>query len=184
MGQYLAIGLATKMNIDRADNEAAKWSFEELTEHMQGSLALSLDNYQLETCEDDWVWTLRPELLEVELIAFLQAIYPELYPEPDEKNESEAVLQGLKLRKPEDWLAWAQQKPHYVFQMDNYGSSDYLSAPFGQRVHVHYQHVLLSMQGKILIEEYGRHFLFFKQCIAHRFGNFALARSVRVYITG
>ncbi len=184
MGQYLAIGLSTKISVNRAELEATKWSFEYLVEQMSGKLALSLDNYHLEARPDEWLWTLRPELLAAELIPLLEALYPALYPLPDPDNDSEAVLRGLRERDPGEWMEWANRKPHYLFQDDPYGTSDYLRADFGRRVGIHYRDLALSMEGKILMEEYGRQFRFFQQCLAHRFGDFALARSLRVYITG
>lgn len=184
MGQYLAIGLSTKISVNRAELEAARWSFESLTEQMKGKLALPLENYTLESRPNEWVWTLRTELLAAELIPLLEVLYPELYPLPRGENDSEDVLRGLRGRDPGEWMAWAEMKPHYTFQDDPYGTSEYLYADFGREVGVHYRDLAFSMEGKIGMEQYGRQFRFFKQCMAHRFGNFALARSLRVYITG
>lgn len=184
MGQYLAIGLSTHISVSRQEVEKAQWTQEELIAQMQNDLKLPLDNYQLEAGETKWVWTLRPDLLASELIPFLQGLYPALYPQEGGENDSEAVLRGLTERPPDQWMRWAEGKPHYSFQADRYGTSDYLSANFGRRVGVHYLDILLSMEGKIMMEEYGRQFRFWQQCMVNRFAEFALARSLRIYLTG
>jgi len=184
MGQYLAIGLATRISVDRAKLKALTWSLDLLSERMQDDLTIDLTNYQLESQDDWYLWTLRPELVADTLLSFLEVFYPALYPRPGGENDSEAVLQGLRERDPADWLDWAEGKPYYSFQADSYGMSDYLSDSFGRKVGVHYHDLILSMEGKIVMEEYGRQFHFWKQCMAHRFGEFDLARSLRIYLTG
>jgi len=184
MGQYLAIGLSTHISVRRQELEQAQWTQEELIARMQDDLNLSLDTYQLDARAEELVWALRPDLLASELIPLLRALYPALYPQPGGENDSEAVLQGLAERPPDQWLTWAEDKPHYSFQADRYGTSDYLSAGFGRRVGVHYRDLMLSMEGKVLMEEYGRQFRFWQQCMAARFADFALARALRIYLTG
>lgn len=184
MGQYLAIGLTTTISVSRRELDEAGWDQPQLEAKLTADLALSLDTYQLEPNENEWLWRLRPALLAEELIPFLEALYPALYPSPGGENDSPEVLQGLRVRDPADWLAWAEEKPHYTFQADYYGQSDQLYAKFDRRVQVHYLDILLSMEGKIVMEEYGRQFRFWQQCMAHRFREFALARSLRVYFTG
>lgn len=184
MGQYLAIGLTTTVIVSPQELDAVGWDQSQLEAKLTADLGLSLDNYALETHENEWLWRLRPALLREELIPLLETLYPALYPSPGGENDSAEVLQGLRARDPSDWLAWAEGKPHYTFQADRYGHSDRLYAEFDRRVRVHYLDILLSMEGKIVMETYGRQFRFWQECMAHRFSEFALARSLRVYFSG
>ena len=96
------------------------------------------------------------------------------------------TLNELKNSKSENWLSLAEDKSCEEFQIDNYGIEDnlYFEKAFNPRVSVYYESILLSMEGKIMMESYGRQFNFFKLCMTEMFKEFKLAGALRVYISG
>lgn len=184
MGQYLAIGLATRIAADRKKAADAGLDDHALALRMQESLGFVPANYQSAHTDTDWVWQLRTERLASDLIPLLEAVYPLLYPAAGSGNDTAEVLAKLAGMPPEEWLPWMKEASLYSFQDDRYGSGDSLRTGTGSRIPVYYRHVALSMEGKIVMEEYGRHFRFFQHCIAAAFPSLPLAGSLRVYITG
>lgn len=184
MGQYLAIGICTEVISSRQKAAEAKFSDTQLSAQMQLNLGFEPDNYLPAHSGDFLIWKLRPELLAAGLIPLLKDLYPVLYPHSNMENDSPKVLEHLTNLSAEDWLFWAEDKPFYSFQADEYAEQNYIYADFGRKVAISYQHIMLSMEGKIGMEMYGRQFRFFQNCMAKAFSQHQLARSLRVYITG
>ena len=60
--------------------------------------------------------------------------------------------------------------------------NDYLKKGFS-RVTINYENIILSMEGKIIMEEYGRQFRFLKHTMKNAFKDFSLASALNIYIT-
>jgi hypothetical protein len=82
-----------------------------------------------------------------------------------------------------EWLQWSERKSEVAFQNDRYGIPDYMDIN-DQLIYIHYNSILLSLEGKIQMEVFGKQFRFFKYAIMQTFKEFSLAKSLRVYITG
>nr|VFK06080.1 MAG: hypothetical protein BECKLPF1236A_GA0070988_1000123 [Candidatus Kentron sp. LPFa]VFK22655.1 MAG: hypothetical protein BECKLPF1236C_GA0070990_1000128 [Candidatus Kentron sp. LPFa] len=67
--------------------------------------------------------------------------------------------------------------------MDEYGMWDYLEKNHSS-IQIYYDSLLLSMEGKISMESFGRQFKFFKYTMMQTFKQFGLSEALRVYITG
>ncbi len=183
MGQFLAIGLVTKQIISKDQLEKGKISNEELISKMQKELHFNPVIFDFTENEKDIVFKLKKELFESELIPFLEKFYPLIY---INNNSYLETLNELKSALSENWLPLAEDKSYEEFQIDNYGIEDNLcfDKAFKPRVTVYYESILLSMEGKIMMESYGRQFNFFKLCMTDMFKEFRLAGALRVYITG
>jgi hypothetical protein len=99
---------------------------------------------------------------------------------------SREILKSLKTlatMPPSEWLEWAESKPEEAFQLDENGACDYLRHGFTD-IDVYTDCLLLSMEGKISMETYGRQFRFFKYAMIQAFKSFPLAVALQVYITG
>ncbi|MCK5674138.1 MAG: hypothetical protein KAH95_12225 [Spirochaetales bacterium] len=77
----------------------------------------------------------------------------------------------------------AESKSQFAFQYDDGGMWDIFRVN-GSKIRIYYDSILLSMEGKIMMEEYGRQFNFFKYTIMQTYKNFSLAGALRIYITG
>ncbi len=170
MGQYLAIGIVTEIKADKLTN----LNVEQLQERMQQQFHYVPDIY---TVTDDYHFTLKSEVLHSQLIPLLETIYPLLY---SDSAYYQKVLQKLQTMPASEWLQWAENKPEEAFQLDEYGSSDYL---YPERIGLYYNSLAFSMEGKIGMETYGRQFNFFKYTMQQTFKQFSLAGALRVYIT-
>lgn len=180
MGQFLAIGIVSKIGVAKKQVNKAQISIEQLQEKMQQECYFLPELYEVSETEDFYYFQLKQVVLYEQLIPFLKKIYPLLY---DNSAYYESVLSTLGTLPPSEWLSWAQTKPEEAFQFDEYGSCDYLRQGFSD-IDVYYDSLLLSMEGKISMETYGRQFRFFKYAMVQAFKSFTLAGALRVYITG
>jgi hypothetical protein len=180
MGQFLAIGIVSKIGVKKTQVNKAQLSIEQLQEKMQQELSFLPELYEVNEEEEFYSFQLKEAVLSEQLVPFLKTIYPLLY---DKSAYYESVLKELETLPPSEWLSWAETKPEEAFQLDEYGSGDYLRQGFSD-IDVYYDCLLLSMEGKISMETYGRQFRFFKYAMAQAFKAFTLAGALRVYITG
>lgn len=109
-----------------------------------------------------------------------------MYPGKDHRKNTVEVIEKLKTTSPVDWMIIAEDKNFYFFQKNDYSKNDILlfEKDFRPQVDVFYDCIMLSAEGKIIMEEYGRQFHFFKYCMKEAFKDFAIAGALRVYITG
>ena len=182
MGQYLALGIATNCAISKEALEKHSISKQELitTMEQEGYFVPSIFNF-VETPQV-YALELKPEVLHAQLLPFLEKLYPILYAE--EVAEYQEVLELLRTTSPDDWHEIATFE---CFQIDAYGESEYLhfDKPNRSRIRLSFNQIfMLSLEGKISMECYGRQFAFFKYCIQQAFADFSLAKAIRVYITG
>ncbi|MCI5125530.1 MAG: hypothetical protein D3925_13915 [Candidatus Electrothrix sp. AR5] len=180
MGQFLAIGLATEIGINKPEADKADLTLEQLQERMQHDLHYAPGIYSATEKDDYYHFFLNEEIFHAELLPLLKTFYPLLYSDP---AYYERVLEKLADKDPAEWLKWAQGKPEEAFQFDEYGTRDYLAVNHAD-ICVSYDAVLLSMEGKISMETYGRQFSFVKYAMMQTFREFRLAGALRMYITG
>ena len=180
MGRFLAIGLVTKIRVEKTKVQQAQMSVEQLQAKIQKECGFDADLYEIIEDEEIYDFRLKDEIWFEQLLPFLKTIYPLLYDEP---SDYENVLVELDSMPSSQWMEWAKTKSEAAFQFDKYGDCDYLSEGFFD-FKIHYESVMLSMEGKILMEEYGRQFRFFKRTMEQTFKEFSLANALRVYITG
>jgi hypothetical protein len=180
MGQFLAIGLVTEIGVNKSKADKADLTLAQLQEQMQRDLHYVPDIYTASEKDGYYHFLLNEDIFHPELLPFLKAFYPLLYPNP---AYYESVLETLTDMPPSEWLQWAQGKPEEAFQFDEYGTGDYLSVRHTD-IRVSYDAVLLSMEGKIGMETFGRQFTFVKYAMMQTFRQFRLAGALRMYITG
>lgn len=186
MGQYLAVGLITKLSVSKKQAEKAKITLDEAVQNLTQNTHFRAEVYDFSAEEETWVWTLKKEIWESELYDFLKIIYPLLYINKEYADYDE-VIEKLSQTDPTSWMELANKKSFTAFQMDKYGASEWLSfdeKPFKPELTVNYISVALAMEGKIMMETYGSMFNFFKICVQKSFAEFQLSKAIRIYITG
>lgn len=186
MGQYLAIGITTRLSISKDEATKAKISFEEVLQKMQHTLYFAPDIYDFSEEKGYWLWILKKAIWEAELFNFLKTIYPMLHTEKGYSDYEKALVK-LSETNPSTWLELANDKSFSSFQIDKYGENERLyfnEKPFIPKITVSLESVALAMEGKIMMETYGGFFNFFKICIQKAFPNSQISKAIRVYITG
>lgn len=182
MGRYLAIGLVIEQTISKKNYSEEDFTKQNLISELEKRFYFKSNLYDLEEYENEYKFTIKQELIESELIPFLNVFYKEIT-KNDSYSDYEEVINILE-DKNDDWLEIAKEKSHQNYQIDTYGDPDILRLKFGRKIYIDYKTILLSMEGKILMEDYGRLFNFFKYCIENTYKEFAISGAIRVYITG
>jgi len=183
MGQFLATGLVIEMTVSKKELDAGKISIDELFEGMKFKLNFNLDIYELTEKEDYLIFKLKDTIFKNELFPFLEVFLPKMY---GKDSSVEDVLSKLKSTSNDKWMEIAQKKSLHYFQIDKYGEYEtlYFEKDFNPRIEINSKSILLSLEGKIIMEEYGNQFNFYKYCMVQTFKEFSLATALRVYITG
>lgn len=180
MGQFLAIGLSTKITIKKSEASTARLNSEELQEYMQRELLYTPEIYTLEENDKWYSFTLSNDILHGQLLPFLDELYPQLYSDP---QCYENLLRELNRLSTSEWMDLAKTKSEEVFQFDSYGICDCLSYNYST-VHVYHECLLLSLEGKVIMETFERQFRFLKYTMMQAFQKFSLSGALRIYITG
>ena len=186
MGQFLAMGIATQLAVSKEKAEKEKITLEEVLQKMQQTLHFTADIYDFSEEKGYWTWTLKKKIWEGELFNFLKAIYPLLYVDK-QHTDYEEVLGKLSETPASSWLELAEGKSFTSFQLDEYGENERLyfnEKPFRPKITVNFDSVALAMEGKIVMEQYGGLFNFFRLCFQKAFPEFQMSKALRVYITG
>ncbi len=162
MGQFLAIGIVTKCGAAKERLQKHNIVKEELINQMMIKNHFEPTIYDFSETEDYYLFKLQDKVFENQLIPFLEQFYPLAY--PSDNSQYIDSLAKLKDSKPTKWLQLADDKSHEAFQLDNYGEPDhiYFDKPFNPYVEIFSTSVILSLEGKILMEMYGRQFNFFR----------------------
>ena len=184
MVQYLTIGIATMISVekDRARRQASATPErikEALEEHYN-----SRGIYTVEENEYSVYLSLRPEVAEAELVAMLEDFYKMRY--PGKNAYVEKVMQAIRsATKWDEWLTIAEEKRYEYFQYDEYVvRSTPCEGGWMDSVSTNIKQIILSIDGKILMECYGSLFNFFTSLIRGKLSKYALAESLQVNISG
>lgn len=183
MGRFLATGLMTKISASKKEMEKGKITIDELKEKAEKSLHFDLSLYELSETDNYYIFTLKTEVLAEQLIPFLNDF---LFRIGNSSEEAQEVIDKLKKHPPENWLKLAEEKSMTYFQDDAYGDPEYLYflKDFRPSVQLNFDSILFAIEGKILMEEYGQQFTFFKYCITQTYKQYPIATALRIYITG
>lgn len=180
MGCFLAIGIATRMVADKERYARAFKGVEGLKAAMEQQFNSS-GIYQMIETESKVVLELKPEVAEKEWIDFIRAFYDIRYTDYEERDMIlEELSQKDNLR---DWYEIAACKKYEGYQaIDFYfypleGSSSFYHP------YVFMDMVILSLDGKIMMECYWSLFEFFTRIIREKLSNYRLADSLFMDIT-
>ena len=185
MGQYLTIGIVTELRISK---ERARQQASATPEEVKDALQKSFNKsgiYSLEE-DEDAVWlALKPEIAESEWVEFLQDFYELRYPDP-QRREGMVDMEQIKSRKSlQEWMDYAAEKANQAYQLDTYV---YCSTPFPRgwtnSLETSTEQIILSLDGKILMECFKDLFDFFGSLIKEKLSRYRLSESLLVSISG
>ena len=186
MGQYMAMGLAYKMTTPLDDLHKKKISNEELRQEIENTLLFDLNLYDETETDKYLLFTLKNQVLETELIPFLEVLFPKVY---DKRNEGDYdnLLKQLRSTPTTKWIDLAREKRFMAFRYDTYAESRYIrfSKAFLPCICLDFNCVMLYLgYGKIITEGIYDFMDFFKHCIHETFKEHPIVKSIQVYITG
>jgi hypothetical protein len=182
MGQFLAIGLVTQISVDKKKLARVQLTPEQLQERMKAKLHYEPALYQLRDYDDFYGFDLNEDIFYAQLLPLLEQLYPLLY--PDTEMMYQDVLQELPGLPHSEWIAWAKTKPDESFQFDGgRGMGEYIQEKYTD-LYLQYESIMLSIEGKIAMEVYGRQFRFVNYTMRQTLKQFPLAGALRMYITG
>ena len=185
MGQFLTIGLVTSYIISKQRaNQQASATTEAVKDVMQKHYNQS-GIYNLEENEHCVYLELKPEVAEAEMIDFLNDFYALRYPDEKRRNIMADMKVIGSMTTLDEWMKLAEKKEYQAFQFDDYVNY-YTPFPGGWRdeLDTSVEQIILSLDGKILMECYGNLFDFFTNLIKERLSKYKLADSLLVYISG
>lgn len=184
MGQYLTIGIATTISIskDRAKRQASATP-EKIREALESCYNKS-GLYTVEENEYSVYLSLRPEVAEPELLDLLQDFYAMRYTRKAEGIEN--LLDELRSHgKWEEWMEIANDKRYEYFQKDEYVvTSTPYKGGWSNSLTTNVEQIILSIDGKIIMECWGDLFDFFTRLIKEKLSKYRLAESLMVEISG
>ena len=189
MGQYLAMGLTQEIRTSIEGLRRQKITNEELRQEIEQTLLFDLKLYDETETDGNLLFTLRNQMLETDLIPFLEKFYPMVYTEQNGRNDEpyQGLLEQLRTTPSAEWLELAHKKTYSPFRFDRYAEPRYIrfAKDFRPSVELKFNCVMLYFgYGKILTEGIDDLTDFFKYCIHETFKEYPIAKSMQVYITG
>lgn len=184
MGQYLTIGLMASIAIGKRESDYYSVTPEDVRNVLQSTYNQS-GIYDLKESDRSIRLQLKPEVAEAEMIALLDDFYKLRYNE-EERNRM-VDMEKIKERSTlAEWVELADGNCSSTFQLDHYVLT---YTPFVRGSAKHYlttniTQIMLSIDGKIVMEEYYGLFGFFTRLIRERLSNYKLANGLLVAITG
>lgn len=175
MGAYLQIGLRTRLSIAK-DSESSK--NDELKKLLGSQIDLSI--YDEQETSNRLLWTLKPSLIEQELVPFLQKQF-DLIPNANEVADRNEMLTELQAVQTVQALKdWYDSSELYVGGWNPYDSLTIRAGKGYQHLAVE-TFVFLS-EGKISMEQDGGIFGYFETLMVLSNPEFEIAKAASVSI--
>ena len=187
MGRFLSIGLAYEIVTSLEEIMKKNISKEELRQEIEQTMLIDMKFYNEAETDISLVFTLKNQVLERDLIPFLEVLFPTVY---RNRNHDEylKLLQELRTTPSTKWIDLAEMKSNYAFRLDKYGESQciyFSTKSFRPTIRLDIKTLMFYMgEGKIITEGIGDILDFFKHCIIETFKEYPIAKSMHVYITG
>lgn len=185
MGRFLMIGLKMEMLVRKADiYKHAKngfWTEESILEQMEN--VLHLEKFKRTEHDGYLKYSLDKDILDRELMTFLKRFY-ELRYVGSSKFESDAALAKLEsLTNTEERLKLLTTRSYQSYQVDERDGYFYLDDCAFFEIPFITKEMVLSMDGKIMMECYSGVLDFFRRCIVARLDDMEISHAIDVYIS-
>lgn len=185
MGQFLAIGLRLSVAIRKKDIERHldEKSADSIFRQIEDEYHLS-DIYDCKEENDYYVYHIKKELLDEELIPFIEKFYTLRYPKDSKLDNSYAIDTLKALPDTSARLALLEKKSFQTYQEGSEVNYFYIDKFVSNKIRVYSNNAILSIDGKIFMECYEDLFKFFRHCIKTLMSEFILSKSLTVWIDG
>lgn len=182
MGQYLCIGLKTRLKANKEEMGKTAEKIAEAKSFLENNYIYT-GLYDLEETDKEYIYTLKEEIMKWEFIPFLKAFYRIRYDETGSSCNNDYVIKELLQHSTvEEWMRIAQEKRYESYQIDSHIGVVRMES-FNNRFYVTVENLILSIDGKILMECYDDLFRFFTCCVKKRLEAFKLSDAILVYIS-
>ena len=182
MGQYLAVGLRLKASVRKEKQHDGK-SVGEILGKVEDKYNLS-EIYERREEETYYEYSIKKEVLDKELVPLIEKFYALRYTK-GERTDAANVIETLKaLPDTSARLELLNDRRYQTYQAGNDMDYFYIDVFPPMEIRVCSYNVILSIDGKIAMECYGRAFDFFSRCIAAQLQEFALSKALTVWIDG
>lgn len=180
MGRFLVIGIATRMVADKERCEKAFKDLDGLKVAMEQQFNSS-GIYQMSETESKVILELKPEIAEKEWIDFIRAFYDIRYIDNEVQDKVfEELSQKNNLK---DWLEIAERNEFEGYHAINFFYYPLFGSSFFYHPYIRMNMVVLSLDGKIMMECYDDLFDFFTRLIREKLSNYRLADCLYIDIT-
>lgn len=188
MGQYVCVGIQNKVRVPKSglDEFKDEYSHEELLGYFEMTHRIT-DVFERKETEEAYVYQLKDELIETELLPFLRDFYPLRYQEEKYyKGALRAVEKCKDLSELKKMMETTYDDFDDAFQIIEGSCLSFLTSDsFDRRCFSYsFQNVSLSMDGKILMECYGSFMGFVRRSLCEIFKKYKLTDAIRVWIDG
>lgn len=188
MGQYVCVGIQNKVTVRKSglDEFKDEYSHEELLDYFEKTHRIT-DAFERKETEDAYVYQLKDELIETELLLFLRDFYPLRYLKKDAYEDALEAVEACKgLGELKEMMVSSYDDYDNAFQIIEGGSYCFLTSDsFDHRCFSYgFQNVSLSIDGKILMEYYGSFLGFVRRSLCEIFKKYKLVDAIRVWIDG
>ena len=180
------MGLAHEIKVSRKRMKEKTILKEEVRQEIEKSLFFDLNQYDETETKDFLKFTLKKQVMETDLIPFLEVLFEKVY-DSKGNGESDELLEELRSTSYNEWLHLANEKKYTCFQIDLYAEPRYIefSKPFHPDISVDFNCIMLYYgYGKIVTEGIDDFLDFFKYCLCEAFKKHPIAKSMLIYITG
>ena len=182
MGQYLAVGLRLKASV-RKDKQLDSKSVGEILGKVEDKYNLS-EIYERREEETYYEYSIKKEVLDKELVPLIEKFYALRYTK-DERTDAADVIEALKaLPDTSARLELLNERRFQTYQAGDDMDYFYIDAFPPMKILVCSYNAILSIDGKIAMECYGRVLDLFSRCIAAQLQDFALSKALTVWIDG
>ena len=185
MGRYLVIGITTEMAFKKSEAIKQFDTLESASEFVEQNYAPT-EVFNKEENDEYIGYSIKPELLETELVPFLNVFYDSRFQEGDyQLKHKQEILNDISQQSTADAIInLAKKKKYECFQDDPYWDPYWIEGKGWDYLRISTSGISLSFDGKIIMEEYGSLFEFFQDLIKAKFGKYLIAKAIRVTITG
>lgn len=185
MGQFLAIGLMLGVSV-RKDYIRKHVNENRTEEYILNQMKdkLGLANFIRIDHETYYEFELDRDLLNKELITFLKRFYSIRYI-GKYKYESDYVISKLEsLSTIDERLEILNDRAYQSYQDDSKYEYFYVDDDSWHNIPYNVREMVLSIDGKIMMECYDEVFDFFRRCIVSQLADMKLSSAIDVYISG
>lgn len=189
MGRFLAIGINHAYSVSQSAAKEANKTFEEAIDIVKARRA-SEDLYDMRIekgykDEPYALFTLKSEIIKQEIVPFIDDFFNLCF--DGTNSDRSKILERLKsVETYQEMVDYASEKSCERFQNDEYGDPIYMEVKgtFTDYLECNREAIILCLEGKILMETYGRIFDLLRKLLAEKLAKYKLAKAFDVYITG
>jgi hypothetical protein len=170
MGAYLRIGFVAKATATMPPNYSKAALNLELADFY------SNNTFHCKASNDKITWTLKPKVIQTELVAFADEFYQDYLGRTVNMNRIQPITNTT------EWLEQLIEKEDYRFQVDENNGRESFILEGDKRIHLHTTIVLLGSEGKFLMENCDCTLRFLRNSAQKAYSHFKLGKTIRVHV--